>query len=176
MKKILVVVDYQKDFVDGSLGFDGAELLDRPIAERVREYGKGRVFFTRDTHAADYLSTREGKNLPVAHCIKDSDGWQIFGQTAAALDEVDAIALDKASFGLNAAKEGQDKLPDEVDEVELVGLVSNICVISNAVIFQTLYPNARITVDARLTDSFDRQLHEKCLDVMKGLQVNVINR
>lgn len=174
MKKILIVVDYQKDFVDGTLGFEGAKLLDAPIADRIREYGRGNVFFTRDTHFDDYLSTREGKFLPVAHCIKGSDGWQIYGETAKALDEVGAVGFDKAAFGLDMTDDVRALLPDEVDEIELCGLVSNICVISNAVVFQSAYPNAKICIDSSLTASFDSALHEKVLDVLRGLQVTVL--
>lgn len=176
MDKILIVVDYQNDFVDGALGFDGAAALDSGIAARVRSYGRGRVFFTRDTHSADYLATREGKNLPVAHCIEGTRGWEIFGETAAALEEVGAVGFNKRSFGLDITPEIAAKLPESVGEIELCGLVSGICVISNAVIFQTRYPEATVTVDARLTAAPDPILHEKTLDVLEGLQVKILNR
>ena len=174
MKKILVVVDYQRDFVDGALGFEGAELLDEGIATKVREYGAGSVFYTLDTHEADYLSTREGKNLPIEHCIKGSEGWKPYGRTAEALKEVGAVMLEKRSFGLDISRSDVSALlPEAVDEVELVGLVSSICVISNAVIFQTKYPEASVTVDSALTDGADKELHAAALKVMAGLQVNV---
>lgn len=176
MKKILIVVDYQNDFVDGALGFDGAEKLDASIAKKIYEYGEGNVFFTRDTHTKDYLQTREGRNLPVEHCVKDTNGWEVYGETKKALEEVKAEGFDKESFGLSITGEIASKLPKTVDEVELVGLVSNICVLSNAVIFQTYYPGATIVVDAALTDSFDSVLNQKALDVMEGLQVKVLNR
>lgn len=176
MKKILVVVDYQNDFVNGALGFEGAEKLDEAIAKKIREYGEGNVFFTRDTHTEDYLQTREGRNLPVEHCVKDTNGWEVYGETKVALDEVGAQGFDKESFGLSITHEVANKLPKSVDEVELVGLVSNICVLSNAVIFQTYYQDATIIVDASLTASFDSFLNQKTLDVMEGLQVKVINR
>lgn len=176
MKKLLVVVDFQNDFVSGALGFEGADKLDKGIASKIRKYGKGNVIFTRDTHYDDYLQTREGKNLPVTHCIKDSTGYQIYGETAAALKEANAIGFDKTSFGLKIDEHIRSMLPPSVDEIEIVGLVSNICVISNAVIFQTEYPSANIIVDASLTDSFDKELHYKTLDILQGLQVNVINR
>ena len=150
----LFVIDYQKDFVDGALGFPGAEKIDAAIAARVREYGPGRVWFTRDTHFDDYLSTREGRHLPVPHCI------------------------DKLTFGMDIADpEILAKLPKETPEhIELCGLVSNICVISNAVVLQGHYPNAQIVVDARLTDSFDRELQAKALDVLAGLHADIRNR
>ena len=101
MERYLFVIDYQNDFVDGALGFPGAEKLDAGIAAKIRSYGKGRVFFTRDTHFENYLETREGKNLPVVHCIKGSTGWQVYGETAKALAEVNAVAIDKLTFGMN---------------------------------------------------------------------------
>ena len=177
MERYLFVIDYQKDFVDGALGFPGAEKLDEPIAAKVREYGKGRVFFTRDTHFENYLETREGKNLPVVHCIKGSDGWQVYGETAKALAEVEAPGIDKLVFGMDVTDPATAAvLPETADEIELVGLVSNICVVSNAVVLQSKYPEATITVDAACTDSFDKSLHEKVLDVLEGFQVKVVGR
>ena len=156
MNRYLFVIDYQNDFVDGALGFPGAEKLDEKIAAKVRAYGKGNVLFTRDTHVENYMDTREGKNLPVKHCIKGSFGWEVYGETAKALSEVEA--------------------PESADEIELVGLVSNICVVSNAVVLQSKYPEATIIVDAACTDSFDKSLNEKVLDVLAGFQVKVTNR
>lgn len=174
---ILFVIDYQKDFVDGALGFAGAEKLDEQIAARVREYGPGRVWYTLDTHYEDYMDTREGRNLPVPHCIRGSEGWQNYGQTAKALEEVGAVGIEKRTFGMDLGDPAVlDKLPEDVDNIELCGLVSNICVVSNAAVLQGHYPNAQLTVDAQLTDSFDKELNEKVLDVLAGLQVKVLNR
>ena len=177
MEKYLFVIDYQKDFVDGALGFPGAEKLDAAIAAKVRAYGKGRVYFTRATHFENYLHTREGRNLPVTHCIKGSDGWQVYGDTANALAEMEAPAIDKLVFGMDISDPAiAAVLPETADEIELVGLVSNICVVSNAVVLQSKYPEATIIVDASCTDSFDKTLHKKVLDVLAGFQVRVINR
>ena len=177
MERYLFVIDYQKDFVDGALGFPGAETLDEKIAAKVREYGKGRVFFTRDTHFENYLETREGKHLPVVHCIKGSEGWQVYGETAKALAEVEAPGIDKLVFGMDVTDPATAAvLPETADEIELVGLVSNICVVSNAVVLQSKYPEATIIVDAACTDSFDKSLHEKVLDVLSGFQVKVLGR
>jgi len=177
MNRYLFVIDYQNDFVDGALGFPGAEKLDEGIAAKVRAYGKGHVLFTRDTHFENYLSTREGKNLPVTHCIKGTSGWEVYGETAKALREVEAKAIDKLVFGMDVTDPATAAvLPESADEIELVGLVSNICVVSNAVVLQSKYPEATIIVDAACTDSFDKTLHEKVLDVLGGFQVKVINR
>ena len=163
--------------MDGALGFPGAELLDEAIAAKVRAYGKGHVLFTRDTHFDNYLQTREGRNLPVPHCIRGSNGWQVYGETARALAEVDAPAIDKLVFGMDVTDpETAAVLPAQADEIELVGLVSNICVVSNAVVLQSKYPDATICVDASCTASFDTALHEKVLDVLEGFQVRVTNR
>ena len=175
MNRYLFVIDYQNDFVDGALGFPGAEKLDEKIAAKVRAYGKGNVLFTRDTHFENYLQTREGKNLPVVHCVKGTVGWQVYGETARALEEVDAPAIDKLVFGMDISDPAVVAvLPERADEIELVGLVSNICVVSNAVVLQSKYPEATIIVNAACTDSFDQELHAKVLDVLKGFQVKVV--
>ena len=177
MERYLFVIDYQNDFVSGALGFPGAEKLDAAIAAKVRAYGPGQVLFTRDTHFGNYLETREGKNLPVVHCVKDTEGWQVYGETAKALEEVDAKAIDKLVFGMDVTDPATAAvLPESADEIELVGLVSNICVVSNAVVLQSRYPEATIIVDAACTDSFDKGLHEKVLDVLEGFQVKVTGR
>ena len=177
MHRYLFVIDYQNDFVDGALGFAGAEKLDDKIAAKVRAYGKGKVFFTRDTHFENYLETREGRNLPVVHCIKGTSGWEVYGETAKALAEVEAAGIDKLVFGMDVTDSAVAAvLPEKADEIELVGLVSNICVVSNAVVLQSKYPEATIIVDAACTDSFDKNLHEKVLDVLEGFQVKVTNR
>ena len=177
MNRYLFVIDYQNDFVDGALGFPGAEKLDEKIAAKVRSYGKGHVLFTRDTHFENYLDTREGRNLPVLHCVKGSHGWQVYGETARALAEVEAPGIDKLVFGMDVTDPATAAvLPESADEIELVGLVSNICVVSNAVVLQSKYPEAAIIVDAGCTDSFDKSLHAKVLDVLEGFQVKVINR
>jgi len=175
MNKLLVVVDYQKDFVDGSLGFPGAETLDEGIARKVLSH-EGPVVYTLDTHPEEYLNTREGKALPVEHCIRRTDGWQVYGKTKEALQKIDAIEIEKKSFGISPGAVGSLFVLEPVDEIELVGLVTNICVVSNAVIFQAAFPEAQIVVDASLCASFDPVLHEKTLDVLEGLQVKVINR
>ena len=177
MNRYLFVIDYQNDFVDGALGFPGAEKLDAGIAAKIRAYGEGHVLFTRDTHFDNYPDTREGRLLPVPHCIKGSHGWQLYGETAKACAEVNAPAIDKLVFGMDVTDPATAAvLPASADEIELVGLVSNICVISNACVLQAKYPEARILVDAKLTASMDPVMHEKVLDVLEGFQAKVLNR
>jgi len=174
MKRILIVVDYQNDFVDGALGFPGAELLDDGISRKIRDYqDRGdMIVYTLDTHQENYLATEEGRNLPVEHCLLGSNGHALYGKTG--LLARGGRFFPKDTFGsrdlLSFLAEGG------FEEVLLVGLVSNICVLSNAVIAKTALPNARIIVDASCTRSFDPELHEKALDVLVGIQVSVINR
>ena len=166
----------QNDFIDGALGTAEALAIVPKVKEKIEGF-QGQVLFTRDTHFENYLDTREGRNLPVIHCVKDSQGWQVYGETAKALAEVEAPAIDKLSFGMDVTDPATAAvLPEQADEIELVGLVSNICVVSNAVVLQSRYPEATILVDAACTDSFDKALHEKVLDVLAGFQVKVVNR
>ena len=175
MKKLLIVVDYQKDFVDGALGFPGAERLDSLIAQRIADYRAAGddVAFTYDTHGSDYAHTQEGRKLPPAHCLFGTPGWELYGETGAAHLPGDPVFRKPTFPSLELAEWLKGR---SYAQVELCGLVSNICVVSNASVLQGHYPNAQLTVDAQLTDSFDKVLHEKVLDVLSGLQVKVLNR
>lgn len=184
MKRLLIVVDYQNDFVDGALGFPGAELLDAPIAAKIREYRQAgdAIAFTFDTHPDSYLQTQEGANLPVEHCIEGTEGWQLYGEVASERRDCDLV-FEKPVFGssdlfeylLDAQAQAEDG-ELAFSSIELVGLVSNICVLSNAVIAKTACPEVPIVVDASCTASFDPKLNEEVLNVLEGIQVSVINR
>lgn len=176
MNRILLVIDYQNDFVDGTLGFSGAEKLDEKICSKINEYRKSNdeVIFTLDTHYENYLSTQEGRNLPVVHCIKGTHGWEIYGKCAECVRESDKI-FEKSSFGSYELAEYLRKKKN-IDSVEIVGLVSNICVIANAVCAKTALPEAEITVDASCTSCADEKLNRQALDCMEGIQIKVINR
>lgn len=175
MNRLLIVVDYQKDFVDGALGFSGAETLAEPIAARIADYRSNGddVVFTFDTHGPDYADTQEGRKLPVPHCLRDTDGWELFGAVAEAARDEDEFFCKPTFPSLEL---GQWLEECEYAQVELCGLVSHICVLSNAVIAKAALPEAEIVVDAALTASYDPALHEKALDVLEGLQVTVLNR
>lgn len=185
MKKLLIVVDFQNDFVDGALGFPGAEKLEEPIARKIEAYREAGdlVAFTLDTHKRTYLQTQEGKNLPVEHCIEGTPGHKLYGRVAELMGGADPVFC-KPAFGsselfgwLRTAQEAANEMGmTPFSSIELVGLVSNICVISNAVIAKTACPEVPVIVDAACTASHDPALHEKCLDVMEGLQIQVINR
>ena len=176
MKRLLLVVDYQKDFVDGALGFAGAEKLDGPISAKIAQYRAAGddVAFTLHTHGPDYLDTQEGRKLPVTHCLRGSDGWHLYGETGQALDRGRDKVLEKPAFPSLELAEWLSM--QDYQEVELVGLVSYICVITNAVMAKSALPEAEIVVDAACTAGPDPELHAKCLDVLEGMQVTVRNR
>lgn len=174
MKKLLIVVDFQNDFVDGALGFEGAKDVAQPIYDKLDDYHKNGhdVIFTRDTHYDNYLETQEGRNLPVIHCIKDSFGWEIYGGAKVFAQEHALKIFDKEAFGsLELANFIKDRA---YAEVEIAGLVSNICVVSTAVLVKAALPEALVIVDTKATDSYDKKLHEESLSVMAGFQVKVI--
>lgn len=174
MKKLLLVVDFQNDFVDGALGFEDAHKVSQPIYDKLEAYDKEGhdVIFTRDTHDENYLNTQEGKNLPIIHCVKDTYGWEIYGGAKVFADEKALKIFDKGAFGsLELGNFIKDKA---YESVEICGLVSNICVISTAVIVKSALPEALVIVDAKATDSYDKKLHAEALDVMEGFQVKVI--
>ena len=175
MKKLLVVVDYQKDFVSGSLGFPGAEALAGPIADKINAYHAAGddVAFTMDTHGPDYARTQEGHKLPIPHCLAGSEGWALFGPVARAAREEDP-RFPKPTFpSLELANWLSGR---EYDQVELCGLVSYICVLSNAVMVKAALPQCEILVDARCTAGADEGLTGKALDILECLHVTVTNR
>lgn len=172
--KALVVVDYQVDFVNGALGFEGAEKLEPIIVRKIGETraGGGKVIFTFDTHGENYLDTAEGKKLPVPHCIDGTEGHELFGRVAECLDLRTDLVVKKRSFG---SVELAVLLKKYVfDEVELCGLVTDICVVSNAIIAKAALPEAKIVVDSRACGSFDKSAHEAALKVMKSVQIDVL--
>lgn len=175
MKKILLVIDYQKDFVDGTLGFPQAALLEDAIGDKIEIYRKNghEIAFTFDTHTEDYLNTQEGRNLPVIHCIKGTQGWELFGKIAGLIDETDRC-FEKIAFG--SMELANYLAENQYDQVELVGVVSNICLLSDAVIAKAALPEAQIMVDAACVASNVDRLNEAALDVMESLQIKIINR
>ena len=173
MKKVLVVIDMQNDFIDGALGTDEAVKIVGSVAEKIREYEGQTVFATRDTHEENYLETAEGRHLPVPHCRKAAPGWRLYGRLERFMEEdhPHVYLAPKFAFG---AQNYSYLAPYEPSEITVVGLVTNLCVIANAVILQTAFPNAEMVVDSRLCASFDPILHGKALDVMEGMQMKVL--
>ncbi len=175
MKKLLIVVDYQVDFVSGTLGNPYAAAIEENICKKIKDRRREGydVWFTFDTHGADYADTQEGRRLPVAHCLKGTPGWALYGKAAGLLAEGDRC-FEKGSFGSPGLFEALNGSGYEV--VELVGVVTNICVVSNAVLVKTALPEAEVVVDASCTASNDPKQHEAALDVMESLQVTVTGR
>ena len=170
--KLLVVVDYQKDFVDGALGFETAELLDQVIANKIDEYLKAGqdVIFTKDTHYTNYLTTREGKHLPIEHCIIDSEGHNLYGKVAGYEKQAKKV-FNKTSFGsIDLAKFISRS---DYKEVEFCGLVSNICVLSNIIMTQTYNEKVEITVDLNATKGLSEEVNSSFKTYLQNLTVNV---
>lgn len=174
MKKFLIAVDLQKDFVDGALGTKEAVSIIPAAAKKIKDFD-GKIFVTYDTHFDDYMQTSEGKKLPVPHCIKGTDGWKLDKNIAEALDGKDYAAVEKNTFG-------SVKLPEMIKEaangekfsVELIGLCTDICVVSNALLIKASFPEAEIKVDSACCAGVTPQLHESALDTMKSCQIDIV--
>lgn len=166
MKRTLIVVDMQKDFVDGALGSQEAVAIVENVKKKIAKYQANgdQIIFTRDTHQADYLSTNEGKNLPVEHCIEGTDGWQLYE----GMEAEGALYINKPTFGyMNWAEY-------KFEEVELVGLCTDICVVSNALILKATFPEIEVSVDASCCAGVTPESHAAALTTMKMCQVKVI--
>ena len=174
-KSVLIVVDMQQDFIDGALGSEEAVTIVEKVAEKVRaaEEEGVLVLFTRDTHGEDYMNTEEGKNLPVSHCIKHTEGWQVSGKIPYPQE---ARSFDKLTFGSLDLGNFLKELAFPPERVELVGLCTDICVLSNAVIAKAALPNAHIVVDAACCAGVTPASHDTALAAMKAIQVEVVNQ
>ena len=164
----------QNDFVTGALGNEAAQAIVAAVDAKLREayFAGNKVIFTRDTHDENYLNTQEGKNLPVPHCIKGTPGWEIIDALKPHA-KVIADVIDKPTFGsLELAKQID---VNQYDEIELCGLCTDICVVSNALILKAQLPETKITVDARCCTGVTEESHKAALLTMKMCQVNVIN-
>ena len=174
-KRVLVVVDMQKDFVDGSLGSKEAVSIVPAVVKKARDFD-GTVLFTRDTHGEDYMQTNEGKHLPVPHCIKGTDGWQICSAlTDGLFAEKDYTVVDKPSFGYTGWREviaAQEADGSDL-QIELIGVCTDICVISNAMTIKAFNPEVEISVDAGCCAGVTPQSHKTALDAMKGCQIRI---
>lgn len=166
--KILIVVDMQNDFVTGPLGTPEAQAIVPNVKNKIEEYiSRGdKVIFTRDTHYQNYLDTYEGKKLPVPHCIENTHGWNVIDE----LDHIYCQHINKLVFGYM----GWDLRLDNPSEIELVGVCTDICVVSNALILRSTFRKAEITVDASCCAGTTLENHNAALQVMKCCQINVI--
>ena len=171
MKKILVVVDMQKDFVDGALGSNEACAIVDNVVRKIEEFD-GKIFVTYDTHFENYMETREGKNLPVAHCIKGTEGWMLDAKVEAALAGKDAVRIEKVTFGSEKLPELiRDYAGDEEPDICIIGLCTDICVVSNALILKAAFPEAEICVDAKCCAGVTPKAHEAALATMQSCQI-----
>ena len=166
--KFLIVVDMQNDFISGSLGSEDAINIVPRVVEKVKSY-QGKVIFTRDTHYENYLETQEGKNLPVKHCVKESLGWQICNELTPYVINV----VDKITFGSVDLADKIRSFGEDIEEIELCGLCTDICVISNAMILKSAFPETKIIVDGNLCAGVTKQSHQNALLAMKMVQVDV---
>lgn len=174
---VLVVIDMQNDFIDGALGTEEAAAIVPKVIRKIQDF-EGRVFFTRDTHEEDYLDTQEGRKLPIKHCIKGTDGWQI-------RTEIDALrrepAIDKPSFGSEelgqTLRELDHNLREQgdggIETITLIGLCTDICVISNAMILKAVFPEIPIIVDSECCAGVTVETHKNALEAMKICQIDV---
>jgi nicotinamidase-related amidase len=173
--KFLIVVDMQVDFISGSLGSEQAKAIVPHVLNKVKSFD-GNIIFTRDTHFTDYLETQEGKNLPVPHCIRGTEGWQIRPDIAE-LIYPDHI-IDKPTFGstqLAKLMEIFEKREEEGIEIELVGLCTDICVVSNALLIKATLPETPISCDASCCAGVTPAGHEAALETMRSCQIRITN-
>lgn len=173
MKKILVVVDMQKDFVDGALGSKEAVAIVPNVVKKIEEFD-GEIFVTYDTHFENYMDTNEGKNLPVPHCIKGTEGWELNKEVMDALNNKAYTTVEKITFGSVDLPGLVGKVAgDEEFSVELVGLCTDICVVSNALLLKANFPEMNIAVDATCCAGVTPESHEAALTTMKMCQIEV---
>lgn len=170
--KVLVAIDLQNDFITGALGTAEAAAMLPRAERRIREF-EGLVLFTRDTHSADYLSTREGRALPVPHCITGTEGWQL----AAPLQPYAAEVIDKPTFGSTVLGERLRTLNETspIESITLIGLCTDICVISNALLLRAYLPEVPIYVDAACCAGVTPESHRTALCAMRACQIIIEN-
>ena len=167
--KYLVVVDMQVDFITGSLGSEFAAAIVPNVVDKVKNFD-GKIIFTRDTHFENYMNTQEGKNLPVPHCIKNSDGWQICNELKPYVNTV----IDKLTFGSIELPKLLESFGEPIEKIELCGLCTDICVISNAMILKAAFSEVPIAVDSSCSAGVTLESHNTALDAMKAVQIEIV--
>ena len=174
MKRFLIVVDMQKDFVDSSLGTIEAQGIASNVCEKIKSF-EGEIIVTFDTHFENYLESAEGKKLPVKHCIKGESGWNLEENVKSALENKSYVSVEKPTFGSVKLPEIiKEKAQDEDFAVELIGLCTDICVVSNALLLKANFPEAEISVDSTCCAGVTNESHLCALNTMKSCQINVI--
>lgn len=173
MKKLLLVIDMQNDFIDGSLGTKEAQKILPAVIEKVRGFD-GDVIFTRDTHFENYMETQEGRRLPVPHCIKGTAGWELAPELERLRAERNAPVLDKLTFGCKELPVYlAESYPEGLESAELIGVCTDICVISNALLLKAFFPELPVSVTASLCAGVTPESHEIALKAMKMCQIEV---
>jgi nicotinamidase/pyrazinamidase len=172
MQNFLIVVDMQKDFVDCALGTKEAVAIVPAVKKRIQKAVDAgeKIIFTRDTHQENYLETQEGKKLPVRHCIEGTDGWQIIPELRAYVDKAEAI-VDKPTFGSAKLGEWLAARKEEIGQVTLIGLCTDICVISNALLIKAFLPEVPVKVEAECCAGVTPESHANALAAMKACQI-----
>ena len=173
MRKILLVIDMQNDFINGSLGTSEAEAIVERVAKEIRKYPAGDVIATRDTHTEDYLNTQEGRKLPVVHCVKGTSGWELHPKIAAALKN--AVIFDKPSFASKTLAEELTRYAEAADlEITLAGLCTDICVISNALLVKACLPETPVRVLSGCCAGVTPETHQAALTTMRMCQIQIL--
>ena len=174
MRHVLIVVDIQKDFVDGSLGTAEAAAMVEKAAKKIRDFD-GAIFVTYDTHFDNYMETAEGAKLPVPHCIKGTEGWELDKHIASALDGKTFTKVEKLTFGSTELPTlVRNVVKDEDFDITLIGLCTDICVVSNALILKANFPEKEIYVDAACCAGVTVESHNAALTTMKMCQINIL--
>ncbi|WP_406243806.1 cysteine hydrolase family protein [Tissierella carlieri] len=174
MKKVLIVVDMQNDFIDGALGTKEAVNIVPNVIQKIKKF-KGKVIYTKDTHKKDYLSTQEGKKLPVEHCIEGTPGWELHKNIQELIEDAQTNIYNKDTFG---SKELVQELieidkKEKIEGIELIGLCTDICVISNALLIKAFLPEVKISVDAKCCAGVTPESHQNALNAMKMCQIEI---
>ncbi len=174
MKKTLIVVDMQNDFIDMALGTKEAVAIVENVRQKIGQYARrgDEIIFTRDTHGEDYLDTPEGKKLPVPHCIKGSEGWKLDANVRAALEGKEYTVVEKPTFGSVTLPEHIATAEDF--SIEMLGLCTDICVVSNALLLKAHFPESSIIVHADLCAGVTPESHAAALTTMKMCQIDVL--
>lgn len=174
LKKLLIVIDMQNDFVDGSLGTEEARVIVPAVVSKINGFD-GDIFATYDTHYENYLETAEGKKLPVSHCIKGTHGWNLNSDVQTVLDKKGYRAIEKNTFGsIDLPKIISENYDVSCLEIELIGLCTDICVVSNALILKASFPETKITVDADCCAGVTSETHKASLATMKCCQIDIV--
>ncbi len=173
MKKLLIVIDMQKDFIDGSLGTKEAISIVPGVVSKIKSYREENfsIWFTKDTHEKEYLTTLEGKNLPVEHCIRETDGWELHPEILSLVQSTDKV-FEKPTFG--SVELGEAVRDGEFSKVELCGLCTDICVISNCAVIKAFCPETEITVDSSCVAGVTPESSDRALEAMKMLQTKIL--